>query len=103
VVPEVQHTLQKESSQLSLIRTVVSIRLFDFGMGFGLARFGEVHENLPHQCIIIRTFGIVVWVVLGRFVVARITRKVGVAFRSPPEGPSSNTSVRKALPCPYFS
>jgi hypothetical protein len=79
-VPEVKHRLKKVSSQLSLIRTVASIQLFDFGTGFRLARFGEVHKNLPHQHVVIKTFGIVVWVVLGRFVVARITRKVRVAF-----------------------
>jgi hypothetical protein len=85
-VSEIKHTLQEESSQLSLIRAVVSVRLFHFGSGFRLARFGEVRKNLPHQCVVIKTFGIVVWVVLGRFVVARITRKVGVTFRIASQG-----------------
>jgi hypothetical protein len=78
-VSEIKHTLQEESSQLSLIRAIVSVRLFDFGSGFGLARFGEVCKNLSHQRVV-REVGIIIWVVLGRFVVARIARWVGVAF-----------------------
>jgi hypothetical protein len=79
-VSKIEHTLQEESLQLSLIKAVVSIRFFDFGSGFGLARFGEVCKNLPHQHVV-REVGIIVWVVLGRFTVARIARWVGVAFR----------------------
>jgi hypothetical protein len=71
--------------QLSLIRVVVSVRFFDFGLGVGLARFGEVCKDLPHQHVVREVLGIaIVWVVLGRFVVARITRitrRVGVTFR----------------------
>jgi hypothetical protein len=83
-VSKVEHTLQEESSQLSLIRAVVSVQFFDFSSGFVLARFREVRKNLPHQHVVrevIKTLGIaIIWVVLGRLVVARIARRVGVAF-----------------------
>jgi hypothetical protein len=68
-----------------VIRAVVSVQFFDFGLGFRLARFGEVCKNLPHQCVVrevVKTLRIVIWVVLGRFVLTRIARRViGVAFR----------------------
>jgi hypothetical protein len=49
-----------------------------------LARFGEADENSPHQCLTLQVVKIlgnaIVWVVLRWFVVARIARRVGVAF-----------------------
>jgi hypothetical protein len=105
-VSKVEHTLQEECSQLSLIRAVVSFRVFDFSLGFGLARFGKVCKNLPHQRVVrevVKTLEIaIVWVVHGGSSSPGSPGLLGSPSRSPPEGPSSNTSVRKALPLPLL-